>query len=160
MCEHGTTTRVYLLRTSASGGPPAYGPVEVDACIAPLVAALNDAGFRTVASCCGHGRRPGSIALADGRCLSIYADRAEWERAEGLWPLTIHGEPRRAGTGWAACRVACPACQAVQTADELVATVDAGGGVVLQCGHCGRGLGPATPVRSLVPAGRVVEGGT
>jgi hypothetical protein len=38
----------------------------VDSCIAGLVRALNDAGFPTVASCCGHGRQPATIALADG----------------------------------------------------------------------------------------------
>lgn len=42
-----------------------------DPCIAPLVAALNDAGVRTVASCYGHGARPGSVALADGHELVL-----------------------------------------------------------------------------------------
>lgn len=31
--------------------------VEVDSCIAPIVAALNDGGIPTVGSCCGHGLR-------------------------------------------------------------------------------------------------------
>lgn len=38
-----------------------------DPCLVPLVKALNDAGMPTVASCCGHGRRPPQVALADGR---------------------------------------------------------------------------------------------
>lgn len=42
-----------------------------DPCIAPLVKALNDGGLPTVASCCGHGERPGKIALKDGRELFI-----------------------------------------------------------------------------------------
>jgi len=45
--------------------------VGLDECIADLVIALNNAGFRTVASCCGHGKQPGSIILADGRELLI-----------------------------------------------------------------------------------------
>jgi hypothetical protein len=45
--------------------------IGVDACIAPIVAALNRAGIRTVASCCGHGGREGEIALADGRWLTV-----------------------------------------------------------------------------------------
>ena len=43
----------------------------IDPCIAPLINALNNGGIRTVASCCGHGRRPGNIALTDGRELVI-----------------------------------------------------------------------------------------
>lgn len=45
-----------------------------DPCIAPLVRALNSDGIRTGASCCGHGRRPGKIALTDGRELFILPD--------------------------------------------------------------------------------------
>lgn len=45
--------------------------VWCDRCLAPLVAALNGGGVATVASCCGHGKRPGNIALADGRQLFI-----------------------------------------------------------------------------------------
>lgn len=43
----------------------------IDACIAPIVQALNDAGVGTAASCCGHGKRPGRITLRDGRDLVI-----------------------------------------------------------------------------------------
>lgn len=46
----------------------------IDRCIAQLVAALNAGGIRTVASCCGHGRGPGSIALDDDRWLLILDD--------------------------------------------------------------------------------------
>jgi len=61
--------------------------VWCDPCIAPLVRALNEAeylpsvlsrlnpdGIRTLASCCGHEKRPGKIALADGRELFILPD--------------------------------------------------------------------------------------
>lgn len=47
---------------------------DIDCCIAAVVAALNAGGIRTVASCCGHGRKPGSIALDDGRWLLILDD--------------------------------------------------------------------------------------
>jgi len=47
---------------------------DIDSCIFPIVKALNDGGITTVASCCGHGKRPGNIALADGRELIIAAD--------------------------------------------------------------------------------------
>lgn len=45
--------------------------VCIDWCIHHIVAALNAAGIATVASCCGHGKQPGRIDLADGRVLSI-----------------------------------------------------------------------------------------
>jgi hypothetical protein len=51
--------------------------VWCDPCLAPLVKALNDGGVRTIASCCGHGKVYGSIALADGRWLTIMPD-ADW----------------------------------------------------------------------------------
>ena len=43
----------------------------IDWCIHPIVAALNAAGIKTVACCCGHGKIPGRIDLADGRTLMI-----------------------------------------------------------------------------------------
>ena len=43
----------------------------IDACIAPIVKALNEGGVITTQSCCGHGKEPGSIELADGRVLVI-----------------------------------------------------------------------------------------
>lgn len=66
--------------------------VEVDAEIAPLVAALNAGGFETVASCCGHGFRPATVALADGREIIIARDFAEARKIGALFPLDINGE--------------------------------------------------------------------
>ena len=43
----------------------------IDACIAPIVQALNDIGVETIASCCGHNRLCGVISLKDGRELLI-----------------------------------------------------------------------------------------
>jgi len=39
--------------------------VKIDKCIAPIVKALNDAGIKTRASCCGHGLRNPKIVLFD-----------------------------------------------------------------------------------------------
>lgn len=52
----------------------AYPGVWCDPCIAPLVEALNEADLPTAASCCGHGKEPGKIALADGRELFVLPD--------------------------------------------------------------------------------------
>lgn len=82
MCSHGTTVVVEI------GGVPR----DVDSCIAPLVRALNAAGMTTVASCCGHGHRPGTIALAGGYeiVLATYEQGREIDR---LFP-DIHGALR------------------------------------------------------------------
>jgi hypothetical protein len=56
--------------------------VEVDAEIAPIVRALNEAGVATVASCSGHGVRPGNIALRDGREIIIARNHAEARQIE------------------------------------------------------------------------------
>lgn len=69
MCEWGTTTILILPRANGK-----LEPVDVDSCIATIVAALNKDGIKTIASCCGHGKMDGSIILADGRELCIHAD--------------------------------------------------------------------------------------
>jgi len=67
--------------------------VHCDPCIAPLVAALNAYGIETVASCCGHGWRPGNIALADGRELVIARDWHEGRAMDRICPRDINGGP-------------------------------------------------------------------
>lgn len=67
------------------------GPVELDSCLVPLVRALDNAGIKTVASCCGHGNRPGNIALADGRELIIAQDFATGRKIDQAFP-DIHGK--------------------------------------------------------------------
>lgn len=74
-------------------------PVEVDAEIAQLVRALNVAGLRTVASCSGHGHRPGRIALADGRELVIARSYEEAQMIDRLFPLDINGDRIRSARG-------------------------------------------------------------
>lgn len=68
------------------------GPIDVDASIAPIVKALNRAGFPTVASCSGHTHRPANIALQDGRELIIARDFAEARMIERLFPVGANGE--------------------------------------------------------------------
>lgn len=66
--------------------------VEVDSEIAPIVAALNAGGVETIASCSGHGFRPGRIALRDGRELIVTRDDREADMIEEMFPLDINGE--------------------------------------------------------------------
>lgn len=77
---------------------PLGGKVRcIDRCIHHLVAALNAGGCETVACCCGHGKAPGTIALADGRWLVIMTEEQaketsrrymdpEWAKAIGAQP--------------------------------------------------------------------------
>ena len=44
----------------------------IDACLAPIVEALQKAGIDMRGSCCGHGRGEGDIHLQDGRALIIF----------------------------------------------------------------------------------------
>lgn len=71
MCQWGTDTMVRLCVPMPVSGRTEIG---VDACIAPLVQALNDAGIETIACCCGHGKTYGRIDLADGRVLMVTGD--------------------------------------------------------------------------------------
>ena len=67
-------------------------PVDVDEPIADLVRVLNENGYPTVASCSGHGFRPGNIALRGGRELIIARDHAEARKIDALFPLDINGD--------------------------------------------------------------------
>ncbi len=64
---------------------------EIDAEIFPLVKALNEGGIGTIASCSGHGNKPGSVCLADGREIILARSHAEARAIEQLFP-DIHGE--------------------------------------------------------------------
>lgn len=71
MCKWGTDVEVENLL--AFNGEWHRRTWKIDACIAPVVKALNDGDVDTVASCCGHGKGQGRIDLADGRILLIDA---------------------------------------------------------------------------------------
>lgn len=57
------------LRRDRDGRPTVWCDPE----IVDLVDALNNGSLATVASCSGHGEKPGFIALADGRVLMLYS---------------------------------------------------------------------------------------
>ena len=73
MCEHGTETPVTVTVPAdlSHSGVAFQKTVGIDACIAPLVAALESGGVAMRGSCCGHGKEHGTIQLADGRTLLI-----------------------------------------------------------------------------------------
>lgn len=73
MCKWGTEelVEVTVAADLSHTGVEYVRPFGIDACIAPLMRALNAGGIVTRQSCCGHEKGPGRIDLADGRVLHI-----------------------------------------------------------------------------------------
>lgn len=73
MCEYGKTRLLEVTipaKLSCTGSSrTAFKPV--DECIADYVEALNKAGLKTVASCCGHGKYSPVIEMENGDKLTI-----------------------------------------------------------------------------------------
>ena len=81
MCKQGDT-KLLMIPDSAGSNRER----DIDSCILSIVMALNAAGMRTIASCCGHGKQPGNIALADGRELIIAEDYEMARKIDKLFP--------------------------------------------------------------------------
>jgi hypothetical protein len=73
MCKWGTheLVKVRIPSDLSCSGRAKWKRMQIDACIAPLVRALQDGGINMRGSCCGHGTQDGYIALNDGRALVI-----------------------------------------------------------------------------------------
>ena len=82
-----------VIERDANGTPTVWCDPE----IADLVGALICAGIRTVASCSGHGEKPGIISLADGRELLIAPD---YETAQVTKCNTGGGDDGRGAVGY------------------------------------------------------------
>ena len=80
MCDWGNTKvlDVTIPASHSHTGKAYKKKCGIDKCIYSLVKALNDRGIATVASCCGHGKIPGNIALFDGRYIEIYSNWEEY----------------------------------------------------------------------------------
>jgi len=90
MCKWGTDTEVTLCVARMNG----MKTTKVDSCIAPIVQALNDAGIKTIASCCGHNKRPGNIVLDDERKLFIIPDYKSARRLDKKLPDIWGNKPK------------------------------------------------------------------
>ena len=90
MCKWGTTipVRVKIAAHLSSTGQDKWKDEPIDACIAPLVKALQEGGIDMLGSCCGHGKDIGEIRLRDGRTLLI-VDGKRWydEKARYLFSI-------------------------------------------------------------------------
>lgn len=73
MCEVGNETllQVPIPAEISRTGKFRWAWKGIDTCIAPIVEALNNAGFYTANSCCGHGKEGGTILLHDGRIIHL-----------------------------------------------------------------------------------------
>ena len=63
--------RVKIPADLSSTGKIKWRECSIDACIAPIVKALQEGGIDMRGSCCGHGEHEGDIHLQDGRTLII-----------------------------------------------------------------------------------------
>lgn len=89
--EPSRESLMVVLERDEHGKPTVWCDPE----IADLVSALNGSGVRTIASCSGHGKRPGNIVLADGRELVIARSFEESRIVDSIFQ-GINGEPARA----------------------------------------------------------------
>lgn len=73
MCKWGTVVpvRVKVAADLSRTGRARWKHVGIDSCIWRLVQALQEAGVNMRASCCGHGKMPGYIILADGYSIQL-----------------------------------------------------------------------------------------
>ena len=79
MCQDrdSAVVRVHIAAHLSHTGETYWRDMLVDRCIAPIVQALQVSGIDMLASCCGHGKGPGRIDLADGRYLTIHTSAPE-----------------------------------------------------------------------------------
>ena len=93
MCKWGTSEKVCVRIPAdlACSGKSYWKEMLIDKCIAPIVRVLQEGGVDMRASCCGHGKKPGNIALADGRELFIVPDYETSRELDKKYP-DIWGE--------------------------------------------------------------------
>jgi hypothetical protein len=87
-------SKMITLRTDESGKPTVWCDPE----IADLVDALNTDKLSTVASCSGHGHRPGRISLKDGRELLVM-NSEQVATVERLFGTDINGASQESAPG-------------------------------------------------------------
>jgi hypothetical protein len=85
VCKWGTSIRVWVKIPAdlACSGESYWKDAQIDACIAPLVRALQEGGIDMRGSCCGHGRVDGHIDFQDGRGLVVLSPERNAEYLAG-----------------------------------------------------------------------------
>jgi hypothetical protein len=95
--------QMVTLRADESGKPTVWCDPE----IADLVDALNTNKLSTVASCSGHGHRPGRISLKDGRELLVM-NSEQVATVERLFGTDINGASQKSAPGQEAVAYGLP----------------------------------------------------
>lgn len=73
MCDKRNSTKVPLCKPRRNSK---LKYAKVDACIAPLVAALNVFGIETMGACCGHGKyNPSIIIQGKGKKFDLFSGK-------------------------------------------------------------------------------------
>lgn len=71
---------------------------SIDACMAPLIARLWDAGVGTLGCCCGHGTRAAAVLLSDvgdrNQAMQIASETYGREVRIEVWTLSLVGVAR------------------------------------------------------------------
>ncbi len=79
MCKREVKkVRVKVMEDLSHNGKQRWKMAQIDACIAPIVKALQEGGIDMRGSCCGHGEVDGTINLQDGRILIIKGNSYEY----------------------------------------------------------------------------------
>jgi hypothetical protein len=102
--EHSHPTKPVFVKNSSND----VGMViEIDACIAPVIEALQKAGIYTLTSCCGHGKEDGYILLENGG-LTVWKERArdsvierykkDFQTMSGKWDVVHQSKKKKADT--------------------------------------------------------------
>lgn len=86
--DNSREARMVTLRRDDNGKPIVWCDPE----IADLVEALNNDNLSTIASCSGHGHRPGWISLRDGRSLFVANSDDQARKINALFPIDINGK--------------------------------------------------------------------
>lgn len=99
MCKWGNTitVRVNVPADLSYTGRQRWAFKPIDACLAPLVRALNALGLHTRSCCCGHGRIDGHVLLQDGRWIAWSDQDTPARLAEALGDLEGTERIERAG---------------------------------------------------------------
>ena len=81
MCEWGDNTdlRVPIPAHLSHTGKFHWTVKPIDACIADIIKALNDAGIHTAGCCCGHNKNTGYIVLHDERVIVLPLENRKWD---------------------------------------------------------------------------------
>lgn len=91
MCNETKAVNVKIPPDLSHTGESYWKDIEIDACIADIVDALQSGGINMRGSCCGHGGW-GEIFLEDGRVLMIQPypppedelSSETWQRLRGI----------------------------------------------------------------------------